>query len=218
MAGLDLTRLKVPGFSRLLPGTGERRAFFQEFLRHPEQVGSVVPSSRFLEAKLVRIARIPSARLVVELGPGTGGVTRAVLAALPPGARLLAVEINSEFARLLQGQRDPRLIVHSGSAVELAAILRQHGLARPDVVLSGIPFSTIPQAQGERIIAAIWEALAPGGSFVAYQLRARVAELGRKVLGKPETRYELLNVPPMRVYRWQKLNGHAVEGRTAEAG
>jgi phospholipid N-methyltransferase len=77
------------------------------------------------------------------------------------------------------------------------------------VILSGIPFSTMPAEIGSRILAAVWEALAPGGRFVAYQLRARVAELGREVLGRPEVGYEFLNVPPMRVYCWRKpLNGH----------
>lgn len=209
MAGLDLTRLRVPRIRRLMPGSGERRAFFQEFLRHPEQVGSVVPSSRFLEARVVRTAGVADAKLVVELGPGTGGITRAVLNALPRDSKLLAVEINEEFARLVRREPDPRLIVHCGSAVDLPEILAQHGLASPDVILSGIPFSTMPAEIGSRILAAVWEALAPGGRFVAYQLRARVAELGREVLGRPEVGYEFLNVPPMRVYCWRKpLNGH----------
>jgi phospholipid N-methyltransferase len=209
VAGLDLTRLRVPRIRRLLPGSGEKRAFFQEFLRHPEQVGSVVPSSRFLEARVVRTAGIAEAKSVVELGPGTGGLTRAVLDALPPDSTLLAVEINHEFAKRLQREHDPRLIVHCGSAADLPEILAQHKLKDPDVVLSGIPFSTMPAATGSRILAAVWEALAPGGRFVAYQLRARVAELGREVLGRPETGFELRNVPPMRIYCWRKpLNGH----------
>lgn len=178
--------------------------FFREFLRNPGQIASVVPSSRFLERRLVEIADVACARLVVELGPGTGGTTRAILRALAPEARLVAIEINPRFASLLRSVPDARLVVHTGSAIDIVETLAHCGLARPDVVLSGIPFSTMPSGIGDRILRAAWLALAPGGRFVAYQFRASVATLGRKILGTPEVALELRNAPPMRVYRWRK--------------
>jgi len=55
----------------------------------------------------------------------------------------------------------------------------------------------------------VWASLAPGGRFVAYQFRGHVARLERELLGRPDTEVELLNVPPMRVYRWRKpVDGH----------
>jgi phospholipid N-methyltransferase len=179
--------------------------FFQGFLREPQQVGSVIPSSRFLERRLVKISAVRDARTVVELGPGTGGTTHALLRALPGDARLLAIEIDAHFASLLARQiRDPRLAVQEGSAGDIAAMLAAHRMEAPDVVISGIPFSTMPVAVGERILHAVWAVLAPGGRFVAYQFRDRVAVLGRRILGRPEVDVELLNVPPMRVYSWRK--------------
>jgi phospholipid N-methyltransferase len=180
----------------------EHIAFLQGFLRRPQQVASVVPSSRFLERRLVSLADVRSARLVVELGPGTGGTTRALLAALPVHARLLCIELDPQFAALLARETDPRLIVHHGSAEDLGAILATHGLGAPDVVISGIPFSIIPPAAGTRIIECIQRALAPGGRFLAYQVRGTVAELAKPVLGEPDTSLELLNLPPVRVFRW----------------
>ena len=66
-----------------------RLVFFQEFLKHPLQIGSVIPSSRFLERRIVAAAGAASAEVIIELGPGTGGVTRAILRAMSPhpGAR-----------------------------------------------------------------------------------------------------------------------------------
>jgi len=93
-----------------------RFAFLQGFLKSPKQVGSIIPSSRFLERRIVRAAEIANASLVVELGPGTGGTTRALLRALSPKARLLAIEIDPRFVELLRRRPDPRLIVHEGSA------------------------------------------------------------------------------------------------------
>lgn len=194
----------VRNIKRLRPQPDKRFSFLQEFLRRPHQVGSVIPSSRFLELRLVKIAAIAKARLAVELGPGTGGTTRAILRALPEESRLLAIEVNPKFVSLLRFNPDPRLIVHLGSAECIQKALRLHGLSRPDVVLSGIPFSTMSHAIGRRILRAIWSSLAPDGRFVAYQLRGRVAVLGREILGTPEVEVEILNVPPARVYCWRK--------------
>lgn len=144
------------------------------------------------------------ARLVVELGPGTGGTTRAMLRALPRDTRLLAIEINPQFASLLRSEPDPRLTVYCGSAENIAEALSSNELPAPDVVVSGIPFSTMSFALGKRIVEAVWDSLAPGGRFVAYQFRDRVAMLGRQLLGWPRMEMEFLNVPPMRCYRWDK--------------
>jgi phospholipid N-methyltransferase len=69
-------------------------------------------------------------------------------------------------------------------------------------VLSGIPFSTMPRELGLEILHSVREALAPGGRFVAYQVRDRVEILGREVFGPARRQTEILNVPPMRIYRW----------------
>lgn len=177
-------------------------AFFQGFLRRPQSVGSVIPSSKFLERRILKLANIGKNDTVVELGPGTGGTTRALLNELGAGGRLLSIEVDREFVELLQDIDDPRLIPHHGSAENISGILRRHGLGKPDVVISGIPFSTMPAETGRKIVQEIYNVLPPGKTFVAYQLRDRVAELATPVFGKPEVSLELINIPPMRVYRW----------------
>lgn len=180
-------------------------AFFLRFLNQPKQVGSIVPSSTFLERRLVRAGAVDKARTVVELGPGTGGTTQALLNALPSDGRLLAIEIDHRLAELVRTEiADRRLITHRGSAEHIGAALAQHALPAPDVVVSGIPFSTMPRALGERILREIRSVLAPGGRFVAYQLRDRVAVLGRDFFGDAQPDIELLNVPPIRVWCWRK--------------
>lgn len=198
-----------------MPQSDHRVAFFQGFLRNPKQVGSIIPSSRFLERRIVRTIGARTARTVVELGPGTGGTTRAVLQAMPAESRLLAIEASEEFASLLGELDDPRLISHHGSAEDISDILCEHDLPAPDVVFSGIPFSTMPKAVGQGIIRAVWESLAAGGRFVAYQFRDQVMVLGRELLGDPQVQLELLNVPPMHFYRWDKPNGAAGNGHMA---
>jgi len=177
-------------------------AFFQGFLRRPQTVGSVIPSSRFLERRILKYASIGRNDLIVELGPGTGGTTQALLNELGPGGRVLSIEVAEEFVQLLREIDDPRLIPHHGSAENIAEILKIHGLGAPDIVISGIPFSTMPDDLGRRIVREIHDVLPQGKSFVAYQFRDRVAELSTPVFGDPEVSLELINIPPMRVYKW----------------
>lgn len=184
-------------------------AFFLGFIRNPELVGSVIPSSRFLERRIIEIGDVAHAKVVVELGPGTGGTTRAILRALPAEGRLLAIEIDPKFADRLRQDADPRLVVFTGSAADIQKALDAHGLGRPDIVFSGIPFSTMPRELGISILRAVWESLAPGGRFVAYQFRDRVAMLGRKLFGRPRIELEALNIPPTRIFTWQKSESEA---------
>lgn len=191
-------------FEALRPQQDDRLAFLKGFLRQPKGVGSVIPSSRFLERKMVRMAGVERAESVIELGPGTGGTTRAILAAMPETATLLAIELDPAFADHVRNIDDRRLIVHQGSAEHLAELIAAHRLRPPNAILSGIPFSTMPEDAGTGIIEAIRDVLAPGGCFVAYQFRGAVAERARPILGEPDVSPEFLNIPPMRVYRWRK--------------
>jgi phosphatidylethanolamine/phosphatidyl-N-methylethanolamine N-methyltransferase len=181
-----------------------RMAFFHEFLKHPLQIGSIIPSSRFLERQVVEAGGVPSAGTVVELGPGTGGTTRAILRAMSRDARLLSIEINRHFHALVSGIRDDRLIVHLGSARALADTLSLYGMGAPDVLISGIPFSTMSHDAGTEILEEVFSVLAPGGRFVAYQLSKRVCTLCRPLVGPGRMEVQLFNIPPQRVYCWQK--------------
>ena len=164
----------------------------------------MIPSSRFLEERLVRTADLANARCVVELGPGTGGTTRALLEAMPSQSRLLTIELDPRFSELLEALGDPRLVAHTGSATDIGAILKEHALPAPDAVISGIPFSTMPKEIGQSIIRAVRDSLAPGGIFLAYQFRGHVGRLGASEMGAPHVQMEWLNIPPMRFYRWVK--------------
>lgn len=180
-------------------------AFLRGFLQEPSQVGSIIPSSRFLEQRIVEAADLPAARRVVELGPGTGGTTQTFLRHLGPDARLLSIELSPYFHELLDEIDDPRFINHLGSAADLTEILAQHGMEQPDVVISGIPFSKMPHAVATRVAQAVKDSLAENGRFVAYQFRRDVAGYTDPIMGAPVScSLELLNIPPMRVYRWSK--------------
>ena len=188
--------------------------FLRGFLMRPHEVGSIVPSSPFLERRLVQLADVAGAKRLVELGSGTGGTTRALLRAMAPDAQLLSLELNPLFLPVLARIGDPRLQICQRNAMELPDILADSGWDSVDLVVSGIPFSTMAREVGSCIVQRVFESLSAGGKFVAYQLRSRVEELSRPVFGPAEVELEVLNIPPMRLYRWDKATAVA----TAEVG
>lgn len=182
--------------------------FLRGFVRNPAQVGSIVPSSRRLEQRLVRNARIADARTVVELGPGTGGTTAAFLQAMSPTAQLLAIELDRDFHQHLSTSiADPRFILELGSAERLAQFLAANRLPAPDAIVSGIPFSTMPPEVSDRIAATVAKVLRPGGRFVAYQVRSHVARFVSRYMGPADKQWEMVNIPPVRVFTWVKPQG-----------
>lgn len=186
-------------------GFADSLQFLKAFLREPNAIASIVPSSKRLIGRAVDNARLSEAKCVVELGPGTGGSTRVLLSQMSPKARLLTIEMNAEcHEHLRRNVIDARLQSECTSAENLVELIAAHRLPAPDAIISGIPFSTMPVEVGDRIAAAIAASLAPGGRFVAYQWTPRVADRTIPYLGEPKREWELFNIPPMRVFTWVK--------------
>ena len=174
-------------------------------------MGSIIPSSRFLEKRIIEAANVNSASVVVELGPGTGGTTRALLNAMPQDARLISIELNAFFHNMISQIEDDRLIPHLGSACDIRDILAEYNLDAANAVISGIPFSTMSRNLGTQIIEAVSSVLAPQGRFVAYQTRDRVATLCRPIMGSEQEEMEFFNLPPTRIYHWEKKMNDSAE-------
>jgi phospholipid N-methyltransferase len=178
--------------------------FLKGFLRKPKEVGSVIPSSRYLIRQVLDRGAVGRARVIVELGPGTGVLTREILRRMPRSARLIAVEISPLFVRVLRRTiPDPRLVVFQGSSTDLESALEKAGVERADVVISGVPFSTMDREEGCQTLEAAKRILGPGGRLVAYQFRSHVRRLAEPLFGPAETHRGLWNLPPMRIYVWR---------------
>ena len=192
--------------------------FFQAFLRSPRIVASVIPSSSPAVRRVVRTADPAAANVVVELGGGTGCMTRALLEAMSPEGRLLVIERMAEFIPALGRIADERLQVVHGCASAIRAELAACGHPQADVIISGIPFSTLPRVLAAEIAREVHRALRPGGMFIAYQFNDRVADYTRPLMGAPEIEFVLYNVPPVRLFTWRKAVPAFEESRLAGMG
>jgi len=197
-AGYDVTNnQRTPVRS----GSGGALLFARNFFRHPRMLGSIIPSSRFLIKQLLEPIDWEQARVIVEYGPGVGGITAEVLRRMRPDAMLIAIETNPEFVSYLRSSiQDERLHVVEASAEAVDEILRQYGQSSASYVISGIPFSTIPAPVRERILRKTCEVLKPGGSFLVFQFSTRVLEDLQRIFRYVRRQFEPLNVLPAHLF------------------
>lgn len=175
--------------------------FFSGFLKHPVMVGSIIPSSPMLIDKMLKPVDWASTKLFVEYGPGVGTFCRPVLEKLAPDAMLIAIDTNPDFVSYLRDEiPDPRFKVVNGSAADVGRIVRDHGFAHADYILSGLPFSTLPAGVGPRIASETATILRPGGAFLVYQFSPRVRDFIAPHFERIDHGFEFWNVPPAQLY------------------
>ena len=171
--------------------------FFKGFVKHPVMVGAIVPSSQRTINRMLSKTDWDQCRLFVEYGPGVGTFCRPVLERLRRDGRLIVIDTNPDFiAYLSKTIGDSRFTAVHGSADEVEEIVRAHGFEHADYVLSGLPFSTLPEGVGPEIMAATHRVLRPGGAFLVYQYTTRARELMSKYFRHIDKGYEPVNVPP----------------------
>lgn len=183
-------------------------AYVKAFLKDKD-VAAVTSSSTFGMRHVCRPVDFDRAHTVVEYGPGTGVFTRYFLERMPADGRLLAIEANSELASVLKEKvSDPRLIVCEGDARNAHQLMENYGMAEADYVISGIPFSWLDPEGRRELMKQTYEILASDGMFLAYQTfwqpDAHLKEPAQEYFPSVWTEFELLNLPPMRIYRASK--------------
>ena len=182
-------------------GIANPAMFFRRWLANPLQMGSVIPSSAALCRRIVLHTRRAGDEAVLELGAGTGVISRALLEGGVPAERLIVVEIVPEMANHLRGAL-PGVLVVEGDARNLPDLLPRHWHGRIGSVVCGIPLVLQPLAEQRRFIAAI-EAVAPGRGFLHYSYCATSPLPCRKhALAARREAWTPLNFPPASVWRY----------------
>jgi phospholipid N-methyltransferase len=193
-------------------GLREHILMASRFLRNPRTVGAVSASSRAMARMMV--ANIPTERpvKVIELGPGTGAFTSAIVKRIAPGSRVLAIELEETFAKQLR-RRWPSVETVCASAVDLEEIVSARQLAPVDHVVSGLPFASLRVDEITAILDGIQHTLRPGGTFTTFQYvhgfglaagRFFRREMSRRLGARPERKLVLKNFPFSIILRWTK--------------
>jgi phospholipid N-methyltransferase len=180
---------------------GKALLFARNFFRHPRMLGSLVPSSPFLIKRVLRRIDWATARVIVEYGAGVGTFTAEILRRMRPDGVLVAFETNDDFVQYLRDTlRDPRLHIVHGSADQVGGVLERLGRGPADYVISGIPFSTIPEDKREAILRATREVLRPRGALIVYQFTRRILPSLERVFGRVARDFEPRNILPAQLF------------------
>ncbi|MDP2957364.1 MAG: methyltransferase domain-containing protein [Longimicrobiales bacterium] len=151
--------------------------------------------------RLVECVDFANALDIVELGVGTGCVTRELLRRMRPDARLVSLEINPTFIEECRSIRDPRLTLRQACATALPAVLEREGIDGVDAVVSSLPLSIMDDDVVDRILDASQASLRPQGRFVQYQYSLSHHPRLTHRYGDVTVGFTLFNVPPAFVYR-----------------
>ncbi len=180
----------------------EATLFFRQLLSNPLQVSAIAPSSRFL-ARAMAQGLGPESGRVVEFGPGTGVLTRGILAAGVKPENLTLFEMSPDFTTHLRGQF-PGVTVNNAPAQAAVGSVP----AGVSAVISGLPLLSMPIAVRESIVKAAFDILAPDGIYVQFTYGSKpalsaeqLARLGLTVTAGPKV---WLNLPPARVFHFRR--------------
>lgn len=192
----------INSVSSKFPGRASQFFLFAcNFIKHPNMVGWMLPSSPFVVDGVLKQVDWEKARVIVEYGPGVGTFTAKLLERMRPDATLIALEINPDFFKFLgKSFRDPRFHLVQESAAEIDSVLARLGIAHADYVISGIPFKTLPHPLRDTIVRKTHAVLKPTGSFLVYQLSKVALPYLEGVFGTVKRDFELLSFVPAHMF------------------
>src|ERR1017187_6029958 len=191
---------------RLLATLSDTTLFLQEWLANPKRTGSVVPSSRRLAAAMARWLPANPDSFVLELGPGTGAVTAALLKRGLREDRLVAIENNPTLAKLLR-KRFPLAQIISGDAWHMDTLLRnlREPVESVGAVITSLPLLNFPEEQAEALAQKIRDVLEPQGNWVQFTYRIHKRRpRGAASFRLHASKIVWLNLPPARVSVFRK--------------
>ena len=169
-------------------------------LTHIRTSGSIMRSSPYLINRLLRGIDFGRTPAIVQLGVGTGCITREILRRLRPDGVLLAVEVNESWVEECTSIRDSRLELRHECASELPRLLAELGIDQVDYIVSTVPLAILPRELVDRILAASQASLSPDGKFLQYQYSLTNLFALERRFRDVRLGFTLRNVPPAFVY------------------
>jgi phosphatidylethanolamine/phosphatidyl-N-methylethanolamine N-methyltransferase len=191
---------------RLIAAINDTGFFLQQWFANPQRTGAIAPSSPRLAAAMAQWLPRDRESFVLELGPGTGAVTKALIDHGLREDRLVAIERNPKMARILR-EKFPRAHIINGDAWRMDELLRNHRepIESVGAVISSLPLLNFPEHEAEQLALKIRAMLQPGGNLVQYSYHLTNPHTRGAALFRPlASKIVWLNLPPARVSVYQK--------------
>ncbi len=182
----------------------ETLLFLKRWIRHPIRLGAVIPSSPALTGLVARNVELRPGGIVLELGGGTGCLTRKLLDSGIPEDKLYVLELDPELCAYLKNAL-PNVNVIQGDACDLPKLIPKKYIGKVSTVISGMPMTTMPIEVQRKIIDASFSVMDDKGDLLQYTYRP-ISPLPAARLGLVKQRVGVTfrNLPPATVWRYQK--------------
>ncbi len=189
----------------------ENIEFLQAFLKNPSKVGSIAPSSPELAQKMIEDIRPNADSVVLELGVGTGAITKFLQEVVPNRESYIGIEIDKTMVKSLE-ENYPSLKIVCGSACEIASIHQNTGFGKVGYIICCLPFVSLPNEVGEEILCEIDKFMEKGCVFRTFQYAhgyyfpsaIKLREHLRDRYGKAKRSPLIMkNVPPAYTLTWK---------------
>jgi phosphatidylethanolamine/phosphatidyl-N-methylethanolamine N-methyltransferase len=184
----------------------DRLAFLKGLAGNPRRIGAVAPSGPALSRLMASFVDPDDDKPILELGPGTGVVTAALIKRGVAPERIVAVEFNPDFCALLR-ERFAGITVVEGDAYDLKATLPADKAGPFSAVVSGLPLLTRPPDVRRDLIWQALDRMAPDAPFVQFSyslLLPPVKPVAGRFTVKP-SKWVVMNLPPARVWVYRRL-------------
>jgi phosphatidylethanolamine/phosphatidyl-N-methylethanolamine N-methyltransferase len=190
--------------NKLIAALSDSTVFLREWLANPQRTGSVAPSSPNLADAMARWLPSNPESFVLELGPGTGPVTAALIKRGLREEKLVAIEHNPKMAGLLR-EKFPRAQIITGDAWQLDELLRGRQIESVGAVISSLPLLNFSEEQAEALAQKIRTVLEPDGNWVQFTYRIhKLRPRGASTFRLHASKIVWLNFPPARVSVFRK--------------
>jgi ornithine lipid N-methyltransferase len=186
--------------------------FFGKFLKHGTKIASLAPSSPWLSRATVGNVDWAKADVIVELGAGTGPITKVIAERARPQTKVIVLERDADFAAILRDRFAglSHFDVIEGDVRDLSAMLADRGIGRVDHVISGLPVPSFPKDFRLEYFRVIKDVLAPGGGYNQITELALVYQgLYRKFFDEVKFVFEPRNLPPAGAYHCRGIKDPA---------
>lgn len=173
-------------------------------LKNFRTTGALAPSSPLVIKRWMEDMDFSGPKVIVELGPGSGCVTKRILDQMDKESHLYSFEINKVFFDLVSEIKDPRLTVINESAEFVEKHLKSAGVEKIDYIISALPLAIMPPEVNKRILKAASGVLKEDGEFSQIQYSLRSYKLIKEAFGEVQLKYIILNFPPAFIYFCKK--------------
>lgn len=172
--------------------------FLKYFFKSFKRTGAIAPSSPFLARKIVDKSKINEAKTIIELGPGTGAITKEILERMPQNCDLWTFEINKEFIEHLEKEYPKAHHIHVDIS-KLKKTLEENKIGHVDAIISGIPFTALKDSECDEMMSEIDSVMSEDSRFVLFTYSPMKFKTFFSWFRKVDLSYVPINLPPAHV-------------------